>query len=61
MPVTQQHQPIGWRNEQSALLRLAVPLMATQLVQVLMVFTDTLMMGLLGPAALAGGGLGAAS
>ena len=61
MPVTQQHQPIGWRNELSALLRLAVPLMATQLVQVLMVFTDTLMMGLLGPAALAGGGLGAAS
>ena len=48
MPVTQQHQPIGWRNELSALLRLAVPLMATQLVQVLMVFTDTLMMGLLG-------------
>lgn len=49
------------RDELSALLRLAGPLIAAQLAHVLMVFTDTLMMGLLGPAALAGGGLGAAS
>lgn len=49
------------RNELFAILRLAGPLIAAQLAHVLMVFTDTVMMGLLGPAALAGGGLGAAS
>ena len=43
-----------------AIVRLAVPLVAAQLSHVMMVFTDTLMMGLLGPTALAGGGLGAA-
>ena len=52
-------QPI--RNELRAILRLAGPLIAAQLAHVVMVFTDTVMMGLLGPAALAGGGLGAAS
>ena len=52
-------QPI--RSELRAILRLAGPLIAAQLAHVLMVFTDTVMMGLLGPAALAGGGLGAAS
>ena len=36
-------------------------LIAAQLANVLMVFTDTVMMGLLGPAELAAGGLGAAS
>ncbi|NQD91353.1 NorM family multidrug efflux MATE transporter [Pseudomonas sp. CrR25] len=49
------------RDEFRAILRLAGPLIAAQLAHVLMVFTDTVMMGLLGPAALAGGGLGAAS
>ncbi|MET1079359.1 MAG: NorM family multidrug efflux MATE transporter [Pseudomonas sp.] len=49
------------RRELRALLTLAGPLIAAQLAHVLMVFTDTLMMGLLGPAELAGGGLGAAS
>lgn len=43
-----------------AIVRLAAPLVAAQLSHVMMVFTDTLMMGLLGPAELAGGGLGAA-
>ncbi len=49
------------RQELSALLRLAGPLVAAQLAHVLMVFTDTVMMGLLGPASLAAGALGAAS
>ena len=49
------------RHELSALLRLAGPLVAAQLAHVLMVFTDTVMMGLLGPVALAAGALGAAS
>ncbi|TBV08688.1 NorM family multidrug efflux MATE transporter [Phytopseudomonas dryadis] len=49
------------RAELRAILRLAGPLIAAQLAHVLMVFTDTLMMGLLGPDELAGGGLGAAS
>ncbi|UVE19818.1 NorM family multidrug efflux MATE transporter [Pseudomonas sp. LS44] len=49
------------RSELVALLRLAGPLVAAQLAHVLMVFTDTVMMGLLGPDALAAGALGAAS
>lgn len=49
------------RPELLAILRLAGPLIAAQLANVLMVFTDTVMMGLLGPAELAAGGLGAAS
>lgn len=49
------------RHELSALLKLAGPLIAAQLAHVLMVFTDTVMMGLLGPAQLAAGALGAAS
>ena len=49
------------RRELAALLRLSGPLVAAQLSQVLMVFTDTVMMGLLGPAELASGGLGASS
>ena len=53
--------PTSPRQELSALLRLAGPLVAAQLAHVLMVFTDTVMMGLLGPAALAAGALGAAS
>lgn len=43
------------------ILRLAGPLIASQMAHMLMVFTDTVMMGQLGPEALAGGGLGAAS
>ncbi|MFC5694388.1 NorM family multidrug efflux MATE transporter [Pseudomonas sp. GCM10022186] len=53
--------PQSIRNELMAILRLAGPLIAAQLAHVLMVFTDTVMMGLLGPAELAAGGLGAAS
>ncbi|GLK87541.1 NorM family multidrug efflux MATE transporter [Pseudomonas turukhanskensis] len=53
--------PTPTRAELNAILRLAGPLIAAQLAHVMMVFTDTVMMGLLGPAALAGGGLGAAS
>lgn len=48
------------RIELLAILRLSGPLITAQLAHVLMVFTDTVMMGLLGPAELAGGGLGAA-
>ena len=53
--------PTATHAELNAILRLAGPLIAAQLAHVMMVFTDTVMMGLLGPAALAGGGLGAAS
>ena len=49
------------RIELRALLRLAGPLIASQLAHMLMVLTDTLMMARLSPEALAGGGLGAAS
>lgn len=44
--------------ELPALARLAGPLIAAQMAQVAMVFTDTLMMGRLGAEALAGGALG---
>lgn len=49
------------RRELLALLRLAGPLVAAQLTHVVMVFTDTVMMGMLGPQALAAGALGASS
>jgi MATE family multidrug resistance protein len=49
------------RTELRALLRLALPLIASQLAHMLMVLTDTLMMARLSPQALAGGSLGAAS
>lgn len=52
-------QPL--RSELRAILQLAGPLIAAQLAHVLMVFTDTVMMGMLGPKTLAAGGLGAAS
>ena len=52
--------PQSVRTELVALFRLAGPLIAAQLAHVLMVFTDTLMMGKLGPAELAAGGLGEA-
>ncbi|HFH3763846.1 NorM family multidrug efflux MATE transporter [Pseudomonas aeruginosa] len=47
--------------ELKAILRLAGPLIAAQLAYVAMVFTDTVMMGKLGPDALAAGCLGAVS
>lgn len=50
-----------YRDELTAILRLAGPLIAAQLAYVAMVFTDTVMMGKLGPEALAAGGLGASS
>lgn len=43
------------------ILRVAGPLIASQVAHMLMVFTDTVMMGKLGPESLAGGGLGAAA
>lgn len=55
--MTMQH-PV--RTELWAILRLAGPLIASQLAHMLMVLTDTLMMARLSPEALAGGGLGAA-
>jgi MATE family multidrug resistance protein len=48
-------------KELKALLRLAGPLIASQLAHMLMLLTDTLMMARISPQALAGGGLGAAS
>ncbi|MFF3701450.1 MULTISPECIES: NorM family multidrug efflux MATE transporter [Pseudomonas] len=48
-------------TELKALLRLAGPLIASQLAHMLMLLTDTLMMAKISPEALAGGGLGAAS
>ncbi len=48
-------------TELRAMLRLAGPLIASQLAHMLMILTDTLMMARLSPQALAGGGLGAAS
>jgi len=50
-----------WIIELRTILRLAGPLIASQMAHMLMVFTDTVMMGHLGPDALAGGGLGVAS
>ncbi|MCW1245149.1 MATE family efflux transporter, partial [Pseudomonas sp. SAICEU22] len=49
------------RTELWAILRLAGPLIASQLAHMLMVLTDTVMMARLSPEALAGGGLGAAT
>ncbi|TNF15540.1 MAG: multidrug transporter NorM, partial [Pseudomonadales bacterium] len=46
-------------HELGALLRLAGPLVSAQLAHALMIFTDTLMMAMLGPQQLAGGALGA--
>jgi MATE family multidrug resistance protein len=53
--------PLTARSELNALLRLAGPLVASQLAHMLMVLTDTVMMARIGPEALAGGSLGAAS
>ena len=56
--MTKQHSA---RIELRAIMRLAGPLIASQLAHMLMVLTDTLMMARLSPEALAGGSLGAAS
>ena len=56
--MTMQHPA---RIELRAILRLAGPLIASQLAHMLMVLTDTLMMAKISPEALAGGGLGAAT
>ncbi len=47
----------GWRRESAALIVLAVPLALTMLSHVAMVTTDVVMMGWLGPSALAAGTL----
>ena len=47
-----------WRAELRATLALAVPLVATQLAQIAILTTDVVMMGWLGPKALAAGALG---
>jgi MATE family multidrug resistance protein len=48
-------------RELRAILHLALPLVAAQLAYVIMLFTDTVMMGMLGPDALAAGSLGSSS
>ncbi|CDF86943.1 NorM family multidrug efflux MATE transporter [Pseudomonas sp. QL9] len=53
--------PTAYQTELKAILRLAGPLIAAQLAYVAMLFIDTLMMGKLGPQALAAGGLGAST
>lgn len=47
-----------WRAEIGAMTRLALPLIATQLAQIAILTTDVLLMGWLGPDALAAGALG---
>lgn len=51
--------PQNYINEFVSIIRLAFPLIVAQLGQVAMIFVDTVMMGMLGTQALAGGGLGA--
>jgi MATE family multidrug resistance protein len=50
--------PDLWRAETGATLRLALPLVGTQLAQIAIMTTDVLFMGWLGPEALAAGALG---
>jgi len=47
-----------WRREAAAMLRLAAPIIATQLAQVSIMTVDVLLLGWLGPDALAAGALG---
>ncbi|HEX6980623.1 MAG TPA: MATE family efflux transporter [Alphaproteobacteria bacterium] len=51
--------PSPWRDELRATVTLALPLIATQLAQISMVTTDVVLLGWLGPEALAAGSLGA--
>ena len=53
-----QPEPHAWRLELRATLSLGLPLIASQLAQIAINTTDTLMMGRLGPEALAAGALG---
>lgn len=50
--------PCPWRAEVAATLRLSWPLILTSLAEIAIMTTDVLMMGWLGPAALAAGNLG---
>lgn len=50
----------GWRRHTASILVLAIPLAASQLAQIAMGVTDTILVGALGGPALAAGGLGAA-
>jgi MATE family multidrug resistance protein len=52
-------RPIGWRHEAGALLVLAGPLVLAQLGQIAIQTTDVIMIGWLGPEALAAASLGA--
>lgn len=49
--------PVGWRTELRATFLLAVPIVLTQLAQIALQTTDTIMMGWLGPRSLAAGSL----
>ena len=49
--------PVSWRTELRAPFLLAVPIVLTQLAQIALQTTDTIMMGWLGPRALAAGSL----
>jgi MATE family multidrug resistance protein len=51
---------MSYKSDTKALLKLSFPLILTQIAQVGITFTDTLMMGILGQEALGGAGLGAA-
>ena len=53
------NHPAQWRSEIRATLTLAWPLVLTNLAQMAMTTTDVMILGWLGPAALAAGGLGA--
>lgn len=54
-----QTKPISWRSEMAAMLALGWPTIMTNLAQIAIGTTDTLMMGWLGPTDLAAGTLGA--
>src|SRR5918997_3854010 len=56
-PMSEQRAQTGFWSDSRHLAALAVPIALTQLAQVALTTTDTLMMGLLGTTALAGGGL----
>ena len=58
MSVTESQHDASWRGELRALMTLALPLIATQIGQIAIFTTDVLMMGWLGPSALAAGALG---
>ncbi|MBL8701086.1 MAG: MATE family efflux transporter [Alphaproteobacteria bacterium] len=53
------HSNAAWRDELRATARLALPIVATQIAQVSIMTVDVLMLGWLGPAALAAGAVGA--